>query len=459
MPDTNVLIGDRDSVEKLINGENLVVIPLTVLCELDKLKNDSRIGSEVRMTIKEIEGLVFSNNPQLIVEKNTLFDGLNLQKDLPDNKIMATFNYVIKNSEVYGGYQKYKLVTEHINMRVIAHSLFNAISSQIMVEAYHANTINLRRLKEEFLIISAVNNEISLDYTPEVYGEVPENGGVIIEVSKKETEERLAGTIFTIRKGNKLEIIPPDIEIFGLTPRHNGSPNWGQILAFRQLTDRGIHCVFIQGPAGTGKTLMAIAAALEQNQNFEQRILVSPMVPLSNQQKLGFLPGDIKEKSSPWLAPFSQNIHFLETKQKSKMSKLLIGKGKNKPLKVKNGSKEFDDGDSFVNLWEKYGFICQPLEYIRGQTIINAFIIIEEAQNLSQHEVKTIITRAGEGTKLVFCGDLSQIDLPYISLKNSGLTYAIEKISGTGYKNKMVGVSVLSQTVRSKLSAFASEVM
>jgi PhoH-like ATPase len=155
--------------------------------------------------------------------------------------------------------------------------------------------------------------------------------------------------------------------------------------------------------------------------------------------------------------PFSQNIRFLEKKQKARMSRVLSERCENNGKKSKNSNSNLDEKN--YDLWEKYGFICQPLDYIRGQTIANAYIIIEEAQNLSQHEIKTIMTRAGDGTKLIFCGDLSQIDSPYISAKNSGLTYAIERMSGGNHQNKMVGVSILTKTVRSKLSSFASEVM
>lgn len=456
IPDTSVLISDRGSVAKLINGENLVVVPLTVLVELDGLKNDSRIGSQARMAIKELETLVVDNDKGLIIEKEMLFTDLFLQKDKADYQIIATFNYVLKNKTKYGGYQKYKLVSEDINMRLIAHSLFKN-EPLAMIENYVANTVELKK-SLDLPIFSAQKNGLKFDYSVDTFGEVMENSGVLIDFTIPGEEKNVNSRVLTMRKGNKLEILSTEIQVMGLKPFHKGEVNWNQLLAFHQLMDKGIQCLFLQGPAGTGKTLLTIAAALEQKSNFEQLILVNPMVPLSNQNKLGFLPGDLQEKVSPWLAPFIQNIRFLENKQKQEMAKLLGADG-GKPLKSKKSSKEFDEKEKHSNLWEKYGFNFQPLDFIRGQTITNAVIIVEEAQNLTQHDMKTIITRAGEGTKLIFCGDLSQVDLPYLTANKSGFTYAIEKISGTSHNNKMVGVCNLTVTVRSKLAAFASEMM
>lgn len=458
MPDTNVLINDRQAVANMINGGNLVVIPLTVLRELDKFKNNDRIGSEVKEVIRDIEGMVFSGNENLVIERNLDFGNFNFDKDKPDDQIMATFNYVLKE-ERYRGYQKFKLITDDRNMRIIAFGLFGD-NPQVSIEKYRANLIPLKKVQRGLPVISLQEKNVSIAYSAEIFGDIPENGGALIRLGE-DPESKNPQTFLTIRKGANMEIIPPDLKLCGLRAvikkEDREETNWGQLLAFHQLMDRGIHCVAIQGPAGTGKTLMAIAAALEQRERFTERILINPMVPLSNQQKMGFLPGDINEKSAPWLKPFEQNIHFLEKKQREEMQAVFQEKKKSTDKKMKNSST--DNGFGSENLWEKYDFLCQPLDYIRGQTIANAFIIIEEAQNLPQHEVKSIITRAGEGTKIVLCGDLSQIDLPYISAQNSGLTYLIDKMSGSEHRNKMFAVSILTETVRSKLAAFAADVL
>lgn len=448
-PDTNVLVGDENVIHKLIEGNNLVVVPFVVLCELDELKSRPRIGHAARRTISDLGELIFSGNPNLVVERRQDFTDLSLDSSKPDNQIIATFNYVLRNLKEYGNFEKCKLISEDLNFRVIAHSLFKN-NPLVSIESYQANVV-VMKTPHELHLIKVKAHQLQLDYDPTFFGDIPENGGVLIEAGI--TTKGLNGEtqMLAIRKGEKLEFIDTQMELFGLNALHNKMANWGQLLAFRQLTDNGIHCVILQGQAGTGKTLMAIAAALEQKHRYEQLLLVSPMVPLNNQQKMGFLPGDMKEKSLPWLAPFIQNLHFLENKQAQKMAEVLGVSPKAKSSKAPETNNE--------SLWEKYGFNCQPLDYIRGQTITNAFIIIEEAQNLSQLEIKTIVTRAGEGSKLVFCGDLSQIDVPYLSTETSGLTYAIERLSGYGQQNKMVGVSFLTRSVRSKLAAFASDAM
>jgi len=452
--DTSVIIGDPQALTHFIENGNLLVIPFTVLRELDKLKNDWRIGSIVRTVIRQIESLVFSNHPQVIIEKNTNFKDLRIDAAKSDDQIIATFNYVLHATKLYGGYKKYKLISDDTNMRIIAQTLFKEFP-QVEIERYRSNLV-VPKKNQGIPTVTIDGKEIKFQFTPEVFGEIPENGGVVIENFTNQAFGR-GHTFLAIRKGEMLEPISPELQIMGLSAVNGKGINWGQLLAFRQLLDKNIHIVFLQGPAGTGKTLLAIAAALEQKNDYDQLILVNPMVPLNNQQKMGFLPGDIKAKSAPWLLPFEQNIRFLEKTQRNKMAAIVKNGKKGKKCKG-NGSNSDDEKDS-VSISEKYDFICQPLDYIRGQSIINSWIIVEEAQNLSQLEMKTIVTRAGKGTKFVFCGDLSQIDLPYISVENSGLTYGIEKLSGFGTKNKMVGVSILTHTVRSPLAAFASEVL
>lgn len=453
IPDTNVLISDPDAILKMINGSsNLVVLPLTVLTELDKLKRDLRIGKDVSRAINAIEQFVIAGNENFVIVKETDYSGLNIDTAKADHQILATFNYVL-NSDKYQGYAKYKLVTDDTNMRLIAHGVF-AESENIIIEKYKAIIVeNTKSQKLPIISISKKNVTVKVDYDKEIFGKINENGGILMNFGEEQKNGDTSSQLLGIRKGEKIEIIKSDLNLFGLRPVHKEEINWLQLLAMSQLTDDGIHCIFLQGPAGTGKTLLALAAALEQKYKFEQLLLVSPMVPLSKQDRLGFLPGDMKEKSAPWLISFSQNIHFLEMKQYEKIKKLLDAENKGK------SRKNSEETYTLSNLWEKYGFICQPLEYIRGQSIANAFIIIDEAQNLTQHEIKTIITRAGDNSKLVFCGDLSQIDLPYLSRETSGLTYGIERLSGVEYKNKMIAVTTFDTPVRSKLSAFASEVL
>lgn len=447
--DTNVLINAPYALERFMDGKNKVVIPLIVLTGLDQLKKDPRIGADVREVIREIEKYAFDKNPLFEVEKNYDFSGIDLDKSRADYKIMATLNYILK-SEHYRGYHLYKVVSNDLNMRIMAHALFKE-NPLVSIEPHKEEQVEQKNSKEEILILSLPDFfcEFKIDYNPEIFGVLNQNAGIVIEHG-----EDLRRNLF-IRSGDNLKLIKNDYSLFGLQAINGGNePNYGQLLAFHQLLDSDVNCIFLQGKAGTGKTLIALAAALAQRKSFEQVIIANPMVSLSNNTKMGFLPGDMLEKSAPWLMPFEQNIRFLEKHVPEKMSRLTVPTSKaDKKAYQKNSESEE------VKLWSKYGLICQPLEYIRGQTIADSFIIVEESQNLSQHEIKTIVTRLGKGSKIVFCGDLSQIDIPYLTENSSGLTYAIEKMVGTSERAKMTGSVMLIKSVRSELAAYASEVL
>ncbi|HNW53587.1 MAG TPA: PhoH family protein, partial [Bacteroidales bacterium] len=158
------------------------------------------------------------------------------------------------------------------------------------------------------------------------------------------------------------------------------------------------------GVAGTGKTLLALAGAMEQRREFKQIYLARPIVPLSNKE-IGFLPGDVKEKIGPYMEPLYDNLKFIQSQfgEKDKEHKVITESLQNEKL------------------------VVTPLAYIRGRSISNVFFIVDEAQNLTPHEVKTIITRAGENTKIVFTGDIFQIDTPYLDSQSNGLSYLIDK--------------------------------
>jgi len=166
-----------------------------------------------------------------------------------------------------------------------------------------------------------------------------------------------------------------------------------------------VKLVTLQGVAGTGKTLLALAGALEQRRNYKQIFLARPIVPLSNKD-IGFLPGDIKSKLDPYMQPLWDNLKFIQSLYSEK-------------------DKEYKNINDAV---EHEKLVIQPLAYIRGRSISNVFFIVDEAQNLTPHEVKTIISRAGENTKIIFTGDIYQIDTPYLDSQSNGLSYLIDKI-------------------------------
>ncbi|MEQ9302763.1 MAG: PhoH family protein, partial [Marinoscillum sp.] len=188
--------------------------------------------------------------------------------------------------------------------------------------------------------------------------------------------------------------------VYGIKPR-----NAEQTFAIHAMMNPEIKLVSINGVAGTGKTLLALASALEQRRNFKQIYLARPIVPLSNKD-IGYLPGDIKSKLNPYMEPLWDNLKFIQNQ-------------------FKESDKEFKYITDMVNQ-EK--LMITPLAYIRGRSLSNIFFIVDEAQNLTPHEIKTIITRAGENCKIIFTGDIYQIDTPYLDSQSNGLSYLIDRI-------------------------------
>ena len=214
---------------------------------------------------------------------------------------------------------------------------------------------------------------------------------------------------------------------YGITPR-----NAEQAFAVHAILNPNIKLVTLQGVAGTGKTLLSLAAAIESRRQFKQIYLARPIVPLSNKD-LGFLPGDIKSKINPYMEPLWDNLKF-----------------------IKNQWKETDPNyhrvDDMVN---KEKIIVTPLAYIRGRSLSNVIFIVDEAQNLTPHEVKTIITRAGENTKMIFSGDIYQIDTPYLDEHSNGLSYLIDRLQG----NELFSHVKLEKGERSELANLAGEML
>ena len=223
------------------------------------------------------------------------------------------------------------------------------------------------------------------------------------------------------------------IERLEKTPAYRINPrNAEQVFALHAITNTKVKLVTLQGIAGTGKTLLALAGALDQKRNFKQIYLARPIVPLSNKD-IGYLPGDINSKLDPYMEPLWDNLKFIQNQFNDK-------------------DREFK---KISDALEQEKLVITPLAYIRGRSISNVCFIVDEAQNLTPHEVKTIITRAGENTKIIFTGDIYQIDTPYLDSQSNGLSYLIDKI-----KHHEIYAHVrLEKGERSDLANLANELL
>ncbi len=315
-------------------------------------------------------------------------------------------------------------------MRLLAHELIRA---GVVVENYYRDEteeLKHRSPKEINVCPDEISDDFAFKYNPKLHGHVEENEGVVC--FSNAFSKVWKGSFVAIKKGDFFRIVNPEIHAIGLKPYSlNGNgPNWQQYIALGQLLDPGVELVFLQGGAGTGKTLLALASAIEQRKLYQQIIITRPMIHLEDEDRMGYLPGDEMQKMTPWLRPVLRALAFLSN----------IDTFENKKL--------------IDRLRDEAKVVFEPLDYIRGMTYHKDILIVDEAQNLTPHQVKTIITRAGEKAKIIFTGDLGQIDRRRrLDRKSSGLTYAIKRMMD----HSLVGVTTFHESVRSRLAGLAEE--
>jgi PhoH-like ATPase len=477
--DTNILIHDPDSIDTLReNGANTLFVPWMVWMELDKLKTKPDVGVDARECIRRIEKIRMANDPALVIWKTTSFKGIKfLNKDNPDHQIIAAAISVKKHfaKEKERKFDKFKFLSRDTFVRATAREIDN---NGLLVETYNHDRVevdNRKKLKHVCIADDDFYTDNVLIYRPEVFGDMDENEGV---VCKYENGDSKIETFAAIRKDCYLQIIPENISAFGISPKllENGETNWSQHVAFRQLLDPKIRLVFLEGGAGTGKTLLALACALEQRKYYTQIALTRPMVHLENDDKMGFLPGKISEKMDPWLRPLWMSLQFLGENQKSYEPKSKAKKDEPKKVRALKSEKRiarktrkeekvetegFNGHDSknksvIEDMKEKGKIIIEPLDFIRGMSYPGRiYLILDEGQNTSPHVIKTIITRAGEGTKIIITGDLSQIDIKWLDKNSSGLANAMVGMRN----NPLVGTTCFKDrdSVRSPLAKLALE--
>lgn len=432
--DTNVILHDYSCLKNF--QDNDVYIPIVVLEELDNFKKgNEQINFNAREFIRELD---LNTDDELFSKGCSLGEGMGrlfitLPPDTcdkvykafptrkPDHEILAvTYKIAQQHPD-----EKTILVSKDVNLRMKAKAI------GLLAEDYIND-------KVENIDIFAKSNEVFDGIAPELIDEIyssPE--GVDIEkfnfrddvqpnqcfIVKSERNSVLArfnpftNTVTKVAKNKN----------FGIEPR-----NAEQAFAFDVLNDPDIKLVALTGKAGTGKTLLALAAALRQMDDYKQIMLARPIVALSNKD-LGFLPGDAKEKVEPYMQPLFDNLNVIKNQFSPTSTEL----------------KKIDD------MQKNNQLIIEALAYIRGRSLSESFCIIDEAQNLTPHEIKTIITRAGEGTKIVFTGDIQQIDQPYLDSQSNGMVYMIDRMMG----QKLFAHINLVKGERSELSELASNLL
>lgn len=433
--DTSALVHDPSCLTYLMQMGVNACVPWKVLEELDGLKGRPDIGYDAREAIRNIEQLREKKHPELIIEMEKDWKDYNfLDKSINDHHILCVAGTLKKK------YSKVGIVSKDSMMRIKARELGFEAEDYYRDQAEKNQDEILPRIEVPAESINTTN--FTFLYEAEKHGDVLQNGAVVCisdwSGDFKRPDERIeTGEHFAaIRRNGYFQIISRNVNAFGVSP-FSGSVdadpdfNWPQCIALSHLTDPDISLVFLEGGAGTGKTLLALAAALSVRRQYRQILISRPMVHLEDRDNMGYLPGDVREKMGPWLRPIWQNLSFL------------------KEISSENR-------DTIDKMIEEKKIEIEPLDYIRGTTFWKCILIIDEAQNLTPHQVKTIITRAGEGSKIIFTGDLDQIDRRRrLDKMSSGLAYAAGRL-----QDKEIVASIRFKTsVRSELAKMGVELL
>lgn len=432
--DTSVILYAHDSI--LNFAEHDVGIPITVLEELDTFKkgNDTK-NFEAREFTRLLDKLAAGKllqewNPlngkskgqfKVLMDMENSVDAHRVFGERKNDHSILNAALTLKEKEKK---RQVILVSKDINLRLKAKSL-----------DLHAEDYETGKIKNVSTLHTG-KYEVD-DITSEVIDDIFKKGST----DKKNVLGRKKGIAnsYYILKSDKNSVLSrynadekriekvEKMPVYGIKPR-----NAEQTFAIHAMMNPDIKLVSINGVAGTGKTLIALASALEQRRGFKQIYLARPIVPLSNKD-IGYLPGDIKSKLNPYMEPLWDNLKLIQSQ-------------------FKESDKEFKAITDMVNQ-EK--LLITPLAYIRGRSFSNIFFIVDEAQNLTPHEIKTIITRAGENCKIVFTGDIHQIDTPYLDSQSNGLSYLIDRIQD----HPMYAHVTLEKGERSELANLANELL
>ncbi len=447
--DTNVLLHNPAAL--FMFDDNQVVIPFAVLEELDKFKkqNDD-VGRNAREVIRHLDRLR---------AKGTLSDGVEwnghggtirvefalgdrpewLAADQPDNRIIAVAWNLAKNKKTA------VLISKDINVRLKSDGL------GLLTEDFEAQKVDADRLYNGYCSLGLPGDIIDTLYEEKQLEADKLKPYLTRQTEDLQTEQiKLFGNQFVHMEdtgddshtglarllGDTDHLIPihgPRRPVFGILPR-----NLQQTMAMDLLLDDEIKLLTLLGTAGTGKTLLAIAAGMAKvytEQRYDKLLVARPIMPMG--RDIGYLPGSKDEKLSAWMQPIFDNLSYL-----------MSTRGAGSPHAESHSTEQ-----RIESLIGSGKLVLEPLTYIRGRSIPHQFMIVDEAQNLTPHEVKTIVSRVGEGTKIILTGDIGQIDNPYLDSSSNGLSYMVERLKG----HTIVGHVTLAKSERSQLASLAAQ--
>lgn len=436
--DTSVIIYDYDAIKNF--DEHDIVIPITVLEELDNFKKgndtknfaarefsrfvDQASGKNSLQDWIPIEGKKKGLFTIVMNELETKIDAIKIfGDDKGDHRIL---NAALHMKAEYPKRQVI-MVSKDINLRIKAKSL------NIIAEDYETGKLNDSDIEADTAPTGrSVIEDVDIAFIDSLYAnDEVTNDGVI-------NKEIKGNQFFTLRNGKKSVLTYfnktrnsfariEKMNCFGIKPK-----NAEQAFAMHALTNPEVKLVTIQGVAGTGKTLLSLATALAQHRDYHSIFLARPIVPLSNRD-IGYLPGDAETKLNPYMEPLWDNLTYIKNQ-------------------FSFDNREYLD----IQELERMGkIVVCPLAFIRGRSLSNVFFIVDEAQNLTPHEIKTIISRAGENTKVIFTGDVFQIDTPYLDTYSNGLSYLIERAK----EHPLYTHITLEKGERSDLANLANELL
>lgn len=435
--DTSVILFDPQCVFRF--DDNFIVIPITVLEEMDRFKKEltetgrnarhfSRYLDELRKKGSLATGVELSKKGTLIVDlfrDAEKYLPIDMNKDKADHRILAValkYQKERPNSPVI-------FVTKDVNLRVKADAVgIHSVDfdpSRVTIEELYSG-VNKFDVPGD-----VVDNYLADKRFPIKDKDLKPNAYVLL-TDQHDPEHQAAGR-YEASLGEVVPLRVPPQGVWGIKPR-----NTEQAFVMDALLDDSISLVSLVGKAGTGKTLMALACGLQKtiDEGKYQKLLVSrPVFPLG--KDIGYLPGEIEEKLNPWMQPIFDNIDFIVS--------FSAGEKPTKRTSRRAWQELINQGMLHI----------EPLTYIRGRSLAYQFLIVDESQNLTPHEIKTIITRAGEGTKVVLTGDCYQIDNPYIDSSNNGLSYVVERFK----EERISGHVTLTKGERSQLAELATNLL